>query len=101
MRQADPAMQIFIRARDVAAAEPNADGIAFDKDGRVANDFRVPGRRSGESTGKFLPGYAIGGLGHPDAPVLIAVAAGIEHPIAPMRLPDGGLPQTILVKRFS
>src|SRR5579863_2747811 len=99
MRQTDLAMQIFIRPRDVATAEPDADGIGFDEDGRVANDFGVPGLRSFKGAGQFLPGDAIGGSSQADAAALTAVAASVEHPIPAMRLPDGGLAQAILVER--
>ena len=67
-------------------------------DGGVADHFGVPGLRAGEDGGELRPVDAIGGARQAEAAVLLDVAAGVEHPVESVRLPDGGLAEAGLVE---
>ena len=99
MRSSDLAVQVFIRRGDVATAEPDADGVAFDQHGWVADDFRRSRARRRRKSPAASSRLRHRRVGQAQAAIFFAVAAGVEHPILAVRLPDGGLAQAVFVER--
>src|SRR5580698_9738546 len=91
-------MQVFIGRRHVSAAKPDTNGIAFDKNRRVADHFVIPALGSREGAGQLLPDYAIYGSSQAKTAVFGAVAARVQHPILAVRLPDRGLAQAVFIE---
>ena len=86
--KADLPVQVFIGRCHVAAAEPHADRVAIDHHGRVADHFGIPRLRAAELRGELRPAHAVGRAREAQAAVLGEIAAGVEHPVEAVRLPD-------------
>src|SRR5438552_7051694 len=82
----------------IAAAEPHVDGALAASDVGIADHFRIPGLLSGEDLRQLVPDHAIMRSRETHAAAFVAVAARVEHPIPAVRLPDGGLTETLLIE---
>src|SRR5690242_17845620 len=92
------AVNVFVGARHVATAKPDADLASFDDYRGVANHLGIPRLIAGEYRRRFFPMHAVARASQTQAAVFAAAAAGVQHPVISVRCPDSRLAEAVLVK---
>ncbi len=95
----DLTVDVLIRTRDVAAAEPDCYAVALDDHGGIADHFRIPRLVARDNRRKLFPAHAIARPRQAQPPHFAAIAAGVEHPVISVRSPHRRLAQSVLVER--
>src|SRR5260370_24068584 len=97
-RKPDLTVDVLARMSDVAAAEPYPQAAGTGQQRRIAQDFRIPRLAASEDILQLLPVHAVLRPRESQAAHFVMVAAGVQHPVAPIGIPDRGLAQAVLVE---
>ena len=91
-------MDALIGPGHVAAAEPDPDLFAIDDHRGVADHLGVPGLGAGKYLRQLAPMDAVGGACQSQPAPFAAVAAGEQHPIESVELPDGRFAHAVFIE---